>query len=79
MIDRNDRISLSWQQFIWAVATIVAIIVTWQNVSNRLGNVEVIVRGAYTKADIDAMKHEADLVHADLYRRIELLDRQRKP
>ena len=75
-IDRGDRISLSWQQFIWTVSILVAVIVTWQNLSYRLGSVESIVKGQYTKADIDIMKRDSDMIHNDLYRRIEALEKR---
>ena len=74
----NGRIKLTWQQLTWGLAMVVILVTFWSRTEMRLDAIEALVKGVYTKAEIDALKRDADRVHEHLQDQINDLKRARR-
>jgi len=76
--DRSDRISLSWQQLAWGIASLISIAASYFSVIGKIDHLENALSAYYTKSEIDAMERQADTIHNGFDRRIERLEQKRR-
>lgn len=84
MIRQRDVVSVSWQRFVWGVATILAILATWYNAKQRANEQAIILMERQTELVRRLSRMEDQMVSRDrledilreINRRLERLERR---